>query len=95
MDEFEARFNSWRNMPRKTPAQRIVSEKAHDAAYREKAMWVDKIVEKYAAAHPNASAAHIAAYRAELERPSRIILRRGNKERAKLLNDPWIMIVSQ
>ena len=88
MDEFEARFNSWRAMPRKTAEQRIARSKAREAAEREKALWVDKIVEKYAAAHPKASAANIAAYRTELERPSRIVLRRGNKERAKLLYRP-------
>lgn len=88
MDEYEARFNSWRDMPRKTAAQRIARSEAREAAEREKSLWVDKIVEKYATAHPKASAANIAAYRAELERPSRIVLRRGNKERAKLLNRP-------
>ena len=88
LDEYEAQFNSWRMMPSKTAAQRIKRSEARKAAEREKALWVDKIVEKYADAHPKASSANIAAYRTELERPSRIVLRRGNKERAKLLHRP-------
>lgn len=87
-DEFERRFNSWVAMPRKTAAQRIARSKAREVAEREKAMWVEKIMDKYIDAHPKASKANIAAYRAELERPSRIVLRGGNKERAQRSNRP-------
>lgn len=54
----------------------------------EKAMWIEKIMGKYCAAHPHASPQQIEKYRAQLSRESRIYIREGNKERALELGRP-------
>lgn len=85
---FEKRFNGWINMPSRTPEQRKARNAARAQAQREKQEWVDKIVKKYAAAHPLATRTQIQQYRADLMRPSRIYIREGNKERALQLGRP-------
>lgn len=84
---YEVLFNSWRNMPRKTNAQVIARNKAKAEADRLRKIWIEKIMQKYITAHPNASPSQIARYRKELERPSRIQLR-GNAIRARELARP-------
>ena len=85
---FESRFNSWWQMPSRTAAERIARDEARQNAESEKKEWVEKIVRKYAAAHPKMSSAAIAKYRHELEKPSRIVLREGNRTRALELGRP-------
>ena len=85
---FSKRFNGWMNMPRKSPKEKKFREEARAAAMKEKMEWVDKIVRKYAAAHPKASPQAIEKYRKQLLNPSRISLRGGNRERAKALGRP-------
>ncbi len=87
-DEFERKLNGWQGMPKRTAEQRVARDNARAEAFRERKEWIDKIVEKYAAAHPRATAGNIAAYRAEIERPSKIVLRGGNKSRALELGRP-------
>lgn len=85
---FESRFNAWKNMPSKTGAdrKRRAAEKA--AAEQEKKVWINKIVAKYAQAHPNATKTAVDAYRKELENPSPISIRGGNRNRAITLGRP-------
>ena len=85
---FEQRFNAWKTMPSRTPADRQARAAAKKTAQAEKAKWVDKICNKYNENRPNASAAQQAAYRKRLENPSRIAIRGGNLERAKELGRP-------
>lgn len=85
---FEKRFNGWKNMPSRFPHQRHAREKAKRAAMAEKAMWIERIMEKYCAAHPHASPQQIEKYRTQLSRESRIYIREGNKERALELGRP-------
>ena len=68
-------------MPSRFPHQRHAREKARREAQAEKQLWIEKIVEKYRAAHPHAS-------RAQLSRESRIYIRGGNYERAVALGRP-------
>lgn len=85
---FEMRFNGWKNMPSRFPHQRHAREKARREAQAEKRLWIEKIVEKYRAAHPHASPQKIEKYRAQLSRESRIYIRGGNYERAVALGRP-------
>ncbi len=85
---FEGQFNAWRNMPSKTgeDRRRRAAEKA--AAEQEKKVWIDKIVAKYAQAHPKATKNELCAYRRELENPAPISIRGGNRKRAIALGRP-------
>lgn len=85
---FEQRFNAWQDMPKKTQQQRKARNKAKAEAMAEKQQWIDKIVTKYAAAHPKESADKIARYRRDLSRESKISIREGNRERAIALGRP-------
>jgi hypothetical protein len=85
---FSNRFNSWKNMPRRTPAQILRRMEAKKAALKEKKMWIDKIVEKYRVAHPKAGKEAIEKFRKDLENPAPICVRGGNRERAKELGRP-------
>ena len=85
---FEMKFNSWQDMPKKTQQQRKAREKAKAEAMAEKQQWIDKIVAKYAKAHPKESADKIARYRRDLSRESKISIREGNRERAIALGRP-------
>lgn len=85
---FDSRFNAWRQMPSKTAAERIARKEARQKAEVEKEEWIEKIIHKYAAAHPKMSSVTIAKYRRELEKPSRIVLREGNRARALGLGRP-------
>lgn len=85
---FEMKFNLWQDMPKRTPQQREAREKAKAEAISEKQQWIDKIVAKYAANHPNETTDKIARYRSDLSRESRIAIREGNRERAIELGRP-------
>lgn len=85
---FEQKFNAWQDMPRKTWQQREARNKAKAEAMAEKRAWIDKIVAKYAAAHPKESPKKIAQYRRNLLRESKISIREGNRERAIALGRP-------
>ena len=50
--------------------------------------WVDKICRKWNESHPKATESQRNAYRARLEKPSRIFIRGGNLERAEALGRP-------
>lgn len=85
---FSTRFNAWKNMQRRTPAQILRRRNAKREALREKQAWIDKIVEKYRVAHPKASAEAVAKFRKDLENPAPIYVRGGNRERARELGRP-------
>ena len=85
---FEIKFNAWQDMPKKTEQQREAREKAKAEAMAEKQQWIDKIVAKYAAAHPKETPEKIAQYRRALSRESEISIREGNRERAIALGRP-------
>lgn len=85
---FERRFTGWESMPSRTRKQRQVRAAAKSAALAEKQQWIEKIVAKYAAAHPKESAAKIERYRQDLSRESKISIREGNRERAVVLGRP-------
>ena len=85
---FDMRFNAWQDMPKKTQQQREAREKAKAEAMAEKQQWIDKIVAKYAAAHPKEASEKIAQYRRALSRESKISIREGNRERAIALGRP-------
>lgn len=54
----------------------------------EKQLWINKIVAKYATAHPKETPEKIAQYRRALSRESKISIREGNRERAIALGRP-------
>ena len=85
---FDMKFNAWQDMPRKTPQQRQAREQAKAEAMAERQQWIDKIVEKYAAAHSKETPEKIAQYRRDLSRESKISIREGNRERAIALGRP-------
>lgn len=85
---FSNRFNAWKNMPRRTPAQIMRRMEAKKAAIKEKKMWIDKIVEKCRVAHPKADKEAVEKFRKDLENPAPICIRGGNRERAKELGRP-------
>ena len=85
---FEIKFNAWQDMPKKTEQQREAREKAKAEAMAEKQQWIDKIVAKYAAAHPKETPEKIAQYRHALSRETKISIREGNRERAIALGRP-------
>ena len=85
---FEQRFTGWEGMPCRTEKQRQARAAAKEAAMAEKQQWINKIVAKYAEAHPKESADKIARYRRELSRESKISIREGNRERAIALGRP-------
>ena len=85
---FEMRFNAWQDMPKKTQQQREAREKSKVEAMAERQKWIDKIVAKYAAAHPKEPADKIERYRRDLSRESKISIREGNRERAIALGRP-------
>lgn len=85
---FEQRFNGWRNIPSKTKEDRERRAAAKEAAEAEKKKWIDKIVAKYAQEHTKDSKEKIDAYRKQLENPSPISIRGGNRERAIALGRP-------
>lgn len=85
---FDRRFHAWESMPSKTEAQRQARAEACTEAKKERQMWIDKIVAKYAAGHPEASAKQVERYRRDLSRESLISIREGNRERAIALGRP-------
>ena len=85
---FSRMFSAWKNMQRKTPEQQRRREQAKAEAMAEKQKWIDKIVSKYARAHPAASKQTVQRYRERLENPSPICVRAGNRERAMELQRP-------
>ena len=85
---FERKFNGWKDMPSKTRKDRKIRAEAAKAAQKAKEEWIEKIMGKYAAAHPKKSPQAIEKYRKQLLNPSRIYLRGGNRERAKALGRP-------
>lgn len=85
---FEKRFNAWKTMPSKTPEDRNRRAEAKVTAEREKREWIDKIVAKYAQAHPKDPVEKVDAYRRQLENPAPISIRGGNRERAIALGRP-------
>ena len=85
---YSLRFNAWKTMPSKTPAERKRRAAAKAAAEAEKKMWIDKIVYKYRQEHPMATVADVEKYRKQLENPAPISIRGGNRERAIALGRP-------
>jgi len=84
---FDRMFNAWEGMSSKTPADRQEREAARQKAEAERRIWIEKLVGKFAAAHPNSPDA-VAKFRAELENPSQHALRGTNRQIAKAIGRP-------
>lgn len=85
---FDRLFNSWIDMPRETPAQQKEREDARIAAEAARKEWIEKLVGKYRKYHPKAPNIQIAKFREQLEKPSKMAIRGGNRERAIELRRP-------
>lgn len=85
---FEKLFNGWKSMPSRTPQQRMERQHAAELAAARRQEWVDKICRKWNESHPKTTESQRNAYRARLEKPSRIFIRGGNLEQAEALGRP-------